>query len=155
MLFIKDPKNRAHLGRNQASIIRGPGAVAWCRWLLRDLLAGSRLWPFTRQRFGKFLSEVLVFLELGPKLITAGGFRAGRATELFESGVPISTLKYLGRWRAEASMASYIQEAAAASVLLQLPAATEAQLLKQVQRFAFLSAPPPCSAWRLVLAVQP
>ena len=50
----------------------------------------------------KLLRETLRGFDLDPTLYDTHSFRIGRATDLFKSGVPVDTIKHLGRWKSNA-----------------------------------------------------
>ena len=51
---------------------------------------------------------------------TPASLRAGGATHLLETGVPISNIRFAGCWASEKAMSVYLQEAEAASTLLSM-----------------------------------
>ena len=117
-LRIRAPKNRAFLGREQVSVVRNDSASAWLGWLTSDMHPDQPVWPSTRYTLIQMLRAVLSLLGVEDVGWTLGSLRAGAATHLFESGVPIGTLKYQGRWSSERSLASYIQEAESTMALV-------------------------------------
>jgi hypothetical protein len=138
VLMLENPKTRAFLGRNQVGLIDCPASVSFVRWMIEDMPTGALLWPYSRARFRTCLNACLRYLDVPVDVVSAASFRAGRATHLFTSGVPVPTIKYLGRWKSENSMAAYIQEAAAASVMIQLGTHVSLRLERFTALFAFL-----------------
>jgi len=59
-----------------------------------------------RLMFARLLSE----LELSSHRFSPGSLRPGGTTWEFMRGVPLSQLKFAGRWAAESSLAVYVQE---------------------------------------------
>ena len=48
------------------------------------------------------LRETIKSFDLNPAFYDTHSFRIGRATDLFKAGVPVDTIKHLGRWRSNA-----------------------------------------------------
>ena len=71
VLAIRDPKNKAHMGRAQFRLVHDSGSIAWIRWLIRDLPAETPLWGASANIFrrywdwalGELLLNNLSFLE--------------------------------------------------------------------------------------------
>ena len=142
VLTIREPKNRAHMGRLQVRLIREPTTVRWICWLTESLPGGSPLWLFSPQRFRKCLKEGLEFFSLGALRLTAASLRAGGATRLLELGVPVANIKIAGCWASERALASYLQEAEAAGALLKLSGPQLRRLETFLSRLAHTDLPP-------------
>ena len=108
---LRDPKNRASLGRFQFAMVRDTGLVAWLRWYIHGCPSEMRLWPGKQPRFSKMFRQVRDRLGWERLPLTPGSLRPGGATEQFMAGASVSVLKYAGRWRVESSLEVYIQEA--------------------------------------------
>ena len=108
---LRDPKNRSSLGRFQFALIRDVAIVRWLRWYTEGCDAQTKLWPGSPAKFGKAFKHLLCRLGLERLGFTAGSMRPGGATKAFVEGMSIANLKYLGRWRVEHSLETYIQEA--------------------------------------------
>ena len=108
---LRDPKNRTSLGRFQCSLSREVSIVRWLRWYTEGCDAHTKLWPSSITKFSKVFKPLLGFLGLERLALTTASLRPGGATKAFVEGMSISNLKYLGRWRVEHSLETYIQEA--------------------------------------------
>ena len=53
VLAIRLPKNRRYAGRAQFVTISDEGCIEWTRWLMKDMIPGSKLWPSASQFFVK------------------------------------------------------------------------------------------------------
>ena len=111
VIKLRDPKNRATLGRFQFVMVTDESLVAYLQWFLKGVEPHVHLWPGTSSKFSKQFSKVLARLGLHRLPLTPGCLRPGGATRLFLSGIGINALKYRGRWRQEGSLEVYIQEA--------------------------------------------
>ena len=111
ILRLRDPKNRASLGRFQFALVKDPGLVRWLAWLIADCPPDANLWAGDPRRFTLRFRSTMLHLGLGRLGLTPGSLRPGGATHVFMSGSSISDLKYRGRWRVESSLEVYIQEA--------------------------------------------
>ena len=142
---IKEAKNRFDCGTLQASLIRESSAVAWIRFFYEGSDRWAPLWPGSKQLFATMLQKCLAALKLTRLRLTPASLRAGGASWLFEAGVPVSSLKFMGRWASEKSLSSYIPEAEAASVLLSIPAGVAARIASLRSHLPFTFNPPHCS----------
>ena len=113
VLRLRDPKNRASLGRFQFAIVRDTSLIKWLRWLTDGCAPQTKLWAGSGAKFAKTFKHLLSLLGLDRLGFTAGSLRPGGATKAFVEGMSIANLKYLGRWRLEHSLESYVQEAMA------------------------------------------
>ena len=119
-LVLRSPKNQRSMGRNQVAVISDLVTVRWLSWLCYDLPSRTLLMPGGTTRFRGMFKELLGDLGLAWTGITPASLRAGGTTHLFELGTEISRLRFLGRWRSIQTLDHYVQEAAAAAVLLDL-----------------------------------
>ena len=110
IIAIKDPKNRAFMGRCQFAIIRDIPTIDWLRWLATDVEPCLKLWPSSAQKFAAMLKTMFTCLNISLN-ITIGSLRPGGTTHYFVEGLEVSRIKFLGRWANEASLGHYIQEA--------------------------------------------
>ena len=55
--------------------------------------------PLTRSQFTDVLAKAIRCLGLPTQVYTSHSFRVGRASDLASKGVPIETIKKLGRWK--------------------------------------------------------
>ena len=111
VIRLRDPKNRASLGRFQFCIIRDVALVRWLSWFIRECPADMRLWPGDSRRYTLHFRRVLSKLGISRLPLTPGCLRPGGATLAYLEGASVSDLKYRGRWRVESSLEVYIQEA--------------------------------------------
>ncbi len=125
VVIIRDPKNRLCMGRIQHVLIEDRQTISWVSWLLASVSTSvlqndSYLWPFqahvARQRFYSLL-RARHLLATG---LLLSSLRAGGATHHYQGGMSIERLQFKGRWKSCASLQSYVQEAVASLVLLQL-----------------------------------
>ena len=139
---VLEPKNKSAGGRVQARIIRDRHAVAWISWLVADAAGSELLWPYGAAGFGRALQKTLRFIGLSEAGLTPSSFRAGGATALLEEGWSIAHIKFAGGWTTEKTLASYLQEAECAQVLLRLSTHQTEWLDRFLRAFSFLDSPP-------------
>ena len=143
ILALTSPKTRRFGGRSQFSLVQETQAVKWLEWLIRGLSDPVRLWPSSASSFRSTFKAVLVRGAIENCNFSPGGLRAGGATELVADGFDVGRLKFLGRWRAEKSMISYIQEAMSARVWVKIPRDIKILISVTVEEAQpFLRAPP-------------
>ena len=111
ILRLRDPKNKASLGRFQFALVKDISIVRWLAWLVSDCPPEMRLWPGDGRRFSLLFRQTLSSMGLTRFGLTPGSLRPGGATLAFMSGSTVSELKYRGRWKVESSLEVYIQEA--------------------------------------------
>ena len=85
VICIQTPKTRRSLGRQQVATISDDRAIAWLRWLVRDMEVGSRIFPGGTLAFRRHMRVALEALELSSSGFTPCGLRAGGTTFLFMS----------------------------------------------------------------------
>jgi len=139
---ILDPKNRAFMGRLQARMIKDTGTLEWLLWYCAHMNESQVLWPYSDRRFSLCLYACLKFLGLDGLSLTPASLRAGGATEMLESGVPVQNIKFAGSWASDRSLACYLQEAEAAATLLSLTPSQVSRLEQALDSLHFLDAPP-------------
>lgn len=155
VLAVRNPKNRAFLGRMQFVILKDQATVLLLHWFVKGLAPEVKLWSGSVTTMRTTLKELLSLMGLSGLGLSLGSLRSGGTTYLYLSGSEIARLKYTGRWKSEASLGCYIQEAMALLVWLHL---SEAQQLKvftlcraglQALRF------PPPVPWTAIAARRP
>ena len=147
VLRIADPKNAAYLGRSQFVLLEDAHAISWLRWLVSGLPPQCRLWPSTQVKFSKVFALVFQKLGLQRLRLSPASMRAGGATFYYRAGVSVAELKFMGRWSAESTLSTYIQEAMACLVSSAL-SRQEADLVATVcLDSAFLWEGPPRLPW--------
>eukprot|EP00972_Heterocapsa_arctica_P114423 16442379-Heterocapsa_arctica.AAC.1 len=109
-------------------MIKNETTVAWLAWMVRDLPPDSNLWLFSPYRFRKCLKEALQFFNLLNLGLTSASLRAGGAIHMLETGIPVPNIRFASCWASERALASYLQEAEAASTLLQVSEAQARRL---------------------------
>ena len=84
---------------------------------------------------------------------TPASCRPGGATHYFLKGIAVEQLQFMGRWRAVATLRSYVQEAMAVLVWQQLPEAEVQRIRSRLTVSArVLVGPPPVAVASLLLA---
>ena len=87
----------------------------------------------------KELTIILGIQHLG---LTPASLRAGKATSLFVAGMDISRLRFVGRWRSQATLDHYVQEAAACHCMLSLSPDQEALFAAMLEQGKAIALPP-------------
>ena len=128
VIVIRDPKNRANAGRLQTRLLRDDLCLRWTSWLLAGTPSDAYVWPFSKDMLGKCLLGALTYFGIQDLGFTLSSFRAGGATALLESGVPVSTIKHSGGWSADKTLSSYLQEAEAALAMIRISDTSARQL---------------------------
>ena len=139
---IRDPKNRAFMGRLQVRMIRDPAAIEWLSWYAPCLPPSALLWPFSEHSFRTCLADCCKFFDVAHLGLTPASLRAGGATLMLEQGQPLSTIRFAGSWASDKAMACYLQEAESASVLLSLNRSQLFRFEKALADFRQLEHPP-------------
>ena len=139
---IREPKNRAFMGRLQVRMVRDNAAIAWLTWLCAGMIPDAFLWPLSDYCFRTCLKTCLLDLGLGHLDITPGSLRAGGATWLLENGVSLSAIRFAGSWASDKSMCCYLQEAESASVLLSISPTEQSRLETLLQDLGTFERPP-------------
>ena len=144
VVAVERPKNRGALGRTQFRMITDLGASQWLEWYCREMPRHARIWPHGPQKFRAVWDFILENLGLQTVGFTPACLRAGGATALFRSGLPVSSLKFRGGWASERSLACYIQETMTSLIWSSLDASVTDRLEELVLRHqALLSSAPP------------
>ena len=126
---IISPKNRRQFGAQQFVALKNPSVVAWIA-CLKTSNQKDAVWSSSSHQFSKMFKQLLLELGLESCRFTPGSLRPGGATHLFGCGVPVSTLRFLGRWTAEKSLEHYIQQAMATQIMNSLSEETANRLKK-------------------------
>ena len=113
ILRLRDPKNKASLGRFQFAIVKDVAAVRWLAWFVDQCPDDMKLWPGDPKLYTVHFRKIISRLGLARLPLTPGCLRPGGATLAYMEGATVSDLKYKGRWRVESSLEVYIQEAMA------------------------------------------
>ena len=104
--------------RPQSVILRGSKKVALVRWLRSTCAATDPLIGYSYEQMRRLLARTVSELGLAEIGWSAHSPRAGFASDLVAKGVPILTIKDLGRWVSEASARTYIDVTASSSILV-------------------------------------
>jgi len=145
VVVIHNPKNRLHMGRTQHVLIEDSVVISWLTWLLKYLDQDALVWPCGLPQARSMLQEMLYHRGLrgtGPLL---SSLRPGGATHLYQLGMSIERLQLKGRWKSIVTLHSYIQEAVASLVLLELSPQKLQTLECFVSDLSVLDCAPPVS----------
>ena len=96
-----------------------PSAIEWLRLLCCES-SEEKLWPSKPHRFVRLFKQLLKELQVDCYGFVPASLRPGGATMLYGCGIPISTLRFIGRWTVEKSLEHYIQQATATQILNRL-----------------------------------
>ena len=127
-LHISCPKNRRSMGPEQFVVLTHRCACMWLTYFAGLCRPHECLWLASAQEFRSRFHSVCRCLGLLHCRLTPASLRAGGASYFYLSGMPISSLKFMGRWTSEATLAHYIQFATAQQVLLRLSDRTSRKL---------------------------
>lgn len=127
---IEAPKNRRQFGASQFVSLVHPGAIAWLEKLRVGQGNSNKIWPRSRSHFGKRFKQLLSELQLTDCRFTMSSLRPGGATFLFGRGVPISAIRFTGRWCVERTLEHYLQLATATQITTEIPEEISARLIK-------------------------
>ena len=120
VVIIRDPKTKSAMGRNQFGLVSDRVALGWLTWLCDGLPPALKLFPSGAQVGRTLLTSALADLGLGYTGLTLGSLRTGGATHKYIAGTPVDRLRFEGRWKSNATLEHYIQEAASYNVLSAL-----------------------------------
>lgn len=126
---MEAPKNRRQFGQQQFVSLKNSNVIAWIR---EFLTVGSHdlFWPATKGAFSKCFQQLISELGLKHHRFTPGSLRPGGATMYYGRGMPISSLRFLGRGTVERSLEHYIQQAMAVQILNRLESSIVRRLCK-------------------------
>ena len=138
------PKNHRQMGHQQFVLLRNPNASRWLSLLCGERAGPEPIWGYGQVRFRSMLNGLLAELQLQSCKFGLSSLRPGGATYLFQAGVPVSTLRFLGRWSVERSLNHYLQEAVAFQLVARLQPSAQALLRSALPlALSVLSLPPP------------
>lgn len=130
------------MGGLQARMIKDVATLEWLLWYTAHMVDVQFLWHYSNQCFALCMQTCLKFLGLGSLSLTPASLRAGGATDMLESGVPVQNIKFAGSWASDRSLACYLQEAEAAATLLSLSPSQVSRLERALDSLNFLGSPP-------------
>ena len=128
-LRINAPKNRRQFGLEQFVTLKHPNTIAWLKTFTHERTE-VKLWPSSSGRFSRLFKQMTRELKITECRFTPGSLRPGGATMYYSRGIPISSLRFMGRWTAERSLEHYIQQAMATQIVNKLSASTVRHLKK-------------------------
>ena len=143
IIAIRRPKTRLAFGRIQHVLVQDPKTIAWTSWLLSSWPKNRQLWPFSIASARSLFRQLLRQRQLSDSKLLISSLRPGGATHLYTAGLSVEQLQFKGRWKCIGTLRSYIQEATAAMVLLQLDPVKVAALTVFCDSCRFLDRPPP------------
>ena len=120
VVIIRDPKTKSAMGRNQFGLVSDRVALGWLTWLCDGLPPALKLFRSGAQVGRTLLTSALADLGLEYTGLTLGSLRTGGATHKYIAGTPVDRLRFEGRWKSNATLEHYIQEAASYNVLSAL-----------------------------------
>ena len=128
-LKITSPKNRRQFGDFQFVLLKHPISI---RWLSKIHVEGSEefLWKGSSREFSEKFKQLMHELGISSLGFTPGSLRPGGATMFYNREIPISTLRFMGRWTVEKSLEHYIQLAMATQIMNRLRPSAIARLQK-------------------------
>ena len=126
----------------QIRLIKDMACISWLRWLIDEMSDQEPLWSYTSYRFKSCLLRLLGVLGLSSLQLQPSSFRAGGAARMMKMGVPVANIKVAGGWASERALASYLQEAESAAVLLRVPAEAVTRLERLVRDLGPYRGPP-------------
>eukprot|EP00438_Fugacium_kawagutii_P011070 Skav217204 [mRNA] locus=scaffold3544:98164:102639:+ [translate_table: standard] len=128
-LRIASPKNRRQFGVEQFVVLRNPCTIQRLRELLIEN-STSFLWTDSQARFSQMFKQLCNELHLSDCRFTPASLRPGGATLYYGMGIPISTLRFMGRWTVEKSLEHYIQLAMSSQIMNRLAPLVTCRLKK-------------------------
>ena len=139
---IIDPKNRAFMGRVQVRMIKDEGTIAWLAWFSFCLPEQSRVCMSCRKTMVGMFEQALNFFGIKHLGFTLASLRAGRATELLEIETPLANIQFAGSWTSQKALACYLQEAEAASIMLDVGKKSIDRIQYALKHFIAFEFPP-------------
>lgn len=141
-LRIDSPKTRTRGAKIQYVSVYEPSVIAYATMVWQSMKPTDRLFPLTAGAFRSRWDAILRHLAIGKEhRLTPGSLRAGGAVALHRSGVAIPDLLWRMRLRHQQTLAFYLQETTASSILPSLPSAVRDNIkLLQVAFQLILSA---------------
>ena len=124
LVHVAEPKSRFRGGaRQQHFSVRTANVVAFIEVVFRDLAPQAPLYPFADGAYRKRWDRLMATLSVpqGARLLP-GGLRGGGAIHYYTDDVPIADLQWRMRLRSAMTLEHYLQETAAVTTLMNLPA---------------------------------
>ena len=128
-LRITSPKNRRQFGESQFVLVKNCNTIFWMTQMHQPGCSKT-LWPSTAREFGRRFKQIMSELGVEACGFTPGSLRPGGATMYYNLNVPISTLRFMGRWTVEKSLEHYIQLAMATQIMNKLDESAVSRLSK-------------------------
>lgn len=126
---IANPKNRRQFGLEQFVLLRNPCTIQKLRGMLIEGL-DVPLWKDKPTLFGQLFRTICKELKITECRFTPASLRPGGATLYYGQGIPISTLRFMGRWTVERSLEHYIQLAMSTQIMNKLTPSVICRLKK-------------------------
>ena len=147
ILAIQTPKTRRFAGRQQFVVIKDVYVIAWLRWLTHGLPPSLILWPSSSNMFRTIFIKIIERCGLQGHKFSPAGFRAGGCIHFVVRGWDLSRVQFLGRWKSHCSMVSYVQEAVASLVWVQLDVRTRLVIRQTLATASSIAKLPPSLPW--------
>ena len=116
---VANPKNRRQFGVDQFVLVRNPCAVQRLREVVKER-NDCALWKGGRALFSRMFKQICRELRILDCHFTPASLRPGGATMYYGKGIPISTLRFMGRWIVEKSLEHYSQLAMSTQIMNRL-----------------------------------
>lgn len=116
---VASPKNRRQFGVEQLVLLCNPCTILRLREILIDSL-DLPIWKYKPVVFSRLFKSLCYELKIASCRFTPASLRPGGATMYYSRGIPISTLRFMGRWTVEKSLEHYIQLAMSAQIMNKL-----------------------------------
>jgi len=133
---VRKPKMRkAPQARHQFVVVEDTYVAAWLHWLTAELSAEElklKIFPGGYPAFYNLFQKMIKLLGLNSLGLSPGSLRAGGATHHYLTFQDVPRLRRRGRWRQEATLEHYVQEAVCALQLQSLDPYTLQKLQKMV-----------------------
>lgn len=126
---IANPKNRRQFGAEQFVLLRNPCTIERLRAVIITGL-DVPVWKEKPTVFSQLFKELCKELRITECKFTPASLRPGGATMYFGRGIPISSLRFMGRWTVEKSLEHYIQLAMSTQIMNKLSPAVICRLKK-------------------------
>eukprot|EP00438_Fugacium_kawagutii_P032532 Skav202150 [mRNA] locus=scaffold970:142130:165817:- [translate_table: standard] len=136
-LKVRQPKTRYRgRGRVQHLKLQNPAVLPFLTAVFGSMDPALNLFPLSANVFRKRWDALLDLLEVPLKLRpTPGGVRGGGAIVAYRRGEPIADILWRMRLTAQPTLASYLQELAADSLVAQLPQRVRQRILNVASLF--------------------
>ena len=128
-LRVTSPKNRRQFGEHQFVLLKNQNTIAWLEKVHIEGL-DDPIWPLSVRAFGIRFKQLMKELSVETLKFSPASLRPGGATLYYNQNVPISTLRFMGRWTVEKSLEHYIQLAMATQIMNKLDSRSIARLKK-------------------------